>query len=199
MQNARKLPVWLAILVMVSTVPVCADQDTVQKASTPQEIAAAVMEATQEARFADFAKLMHPEALAEFRNNVMPIFNAVRQRSSGDSSQFLQMFGGVASWEALDELSDSELFANVYSGAMTVNPQYAQMVQNATMDILGTVAEGQDTVHVLSRLTMNAQGNTMHTMEVTSVEQFESHWRCLLTPQMQNIAAMLMQVAQRMR
>ncbi len=199
MQNARKMLVWLATLMFVFTVPVCADQDQAPQATTPEEVAVAVMEATQEARYDDYAELMHPDALAEFKNNVMPIFNAVQQQAPGDTNQFLQMFGRVDSWQTLNELTDRELLASVYAGAMEINPQYAQLLQNATMKVLGTVSEGQDTVHVLSRVTMNAQGDTVHSVEVTSLERVDSKWRSQLSPQMQNIANMLMQVAQRMR
>ncbi len=199
MQNARKMFVWLVMSMVVFAVPVCADQETAPQATTPTEIAVAVMEATQEGQFTDYAQLMHPDALTQFRNEVVPIFNAVQQQVPGDTSQFLQMFGGVPSWEELDELSDRQLFANVYSGVMNVNPQYAQMMQNATINVLGTVPEGQDTMHVLSRVTMSAQGNTMHNIEVTSMQRDDSKWRCQLSPQMQNIPNMLVQVAQRMR
>lgn len=154
-------------------------------AATAEEVTQLYIAALSRGAWDEIAGMMHPEALAEFRLLFAPIMNGERGGEIGP-----QVFG-VADSAAYAAASDSSLFAHFLRASMGADPALASVMRSAKVLVLGHVDEGPDVQHVVSRLTMTAEGLEFSRMDVMSLRRSGNSWRGLLTGDVRLLAQSL--------
>ena len=156
-------------------------------ASTPEELILSMGEATRAGDWDGMAGLMHPSALAEVRELFMPLL------ASPATAEMLPMLFGMETAEEVANLTDAQLFAALMQRVLAGEEVTAELLKSATVEIVGTVREGADTVHVLSRIRMTYGKGSFAGLEVGSALRDGAVWRGLLSGEIAGLAAMLQQ------
>jgi hypothetical protein len=142
------------------------------------------MAATRAGAWDSVASLMHPDALRSLRGLLTPVL----QHPGGDEIR-RQLFD-VRSIAEADGLSDAAIFSRLTRASMG-EPTLAEAMRNASIDILGIVAEGADTAHVVFRLAMTVDDIPVSRMDVMTLGRYQDTWRGLLKGDVSALAAAL--------
>lgn len=153
---------------------------------TPEEVVRQYTEAMRGGEWQTAARLMHPEALEQFRRMLLPAFETETPgRELRD-----QFFDGLPS-SRIRHLSDTTFFERFFRGMMTLSPELLGVVQGSEVTMVGHVSEGQDIAHVVYRMQMKMDELTVTRLDVMSVKRHGPTWRALLTGSMEGLAAAL--------
>jgi hypothetical protein len=180
--NRRIIPA-LALLLLVPEVLPAQDEFP---AGSPESAVLTYIDAMKEGKLDRMAELMHPEALATFHAMMQPIVEAA-EKSEPTANEVLQMFDGVTSVAQLRKLGDAKFFSSFYLGMASLEPDLLDALKDADIEVLGHVMEGDDTAHVLYRVTTTT-GSTMKQTEVVSLRRTKSGWGVLLTNEIEAMA-----------
>jgi hypothetical protein len=160
-------------------------------------------------RWDEFAAVVHPDALTEFRSQQLTMaemweahfaeLNEARQRSKTDSSlgnPILRLFARVKTLAELRALSQQAFLARYLEArspkANPRDPDYQP--PTATREIIGEVPETQDLVHVVYRVrTVGRYGRT-ESIEVIPVKRAAIGWQLMLNPELSFTGSMTMMV-----
>ena len=138
--------------------------------------------------FAAFAQAMHPEALAEFRQMMMPVLTMAA--ASGDTAQgvaeVLANFPGVTTVADLPKLEPEALFAGVLRAGMAG----MDSTSFAPPLVVGGVMEGDSLVHLVYRMKTATGDTTVTTVSVASLKRSPAGWRFLLTGSLEGLGGM---------
>jgi hypothetical protein len=157
-----------------------ADVQKAMAATTPAAFAEAFLSLFAHGEFEQSAQLMHPDALSPVRRIVSLI---VKQDPSGEvRSQLL----GVSTDSAVAALTDAQVFAKFLTQVFAQQEGVLETMKGSTVAVLGVVAEGADTAHVVWRSGMTMQGLSISKMEVLSVRRAGTGWRAMLTGDFEN-------------
>jgi hypothetical protein len=161
-------------------------------------------------RWNEFAALVHPDALTEFRSQQLTMaemweahsteLNEARQRSKTDpglGNPILRLFAGVKTLAELRALSQQAFLARYLEArspkANPRDPDYQP--PTATRDIIGDVPETQDLVHVVYRVRTDvARYGRTESIEVIPVKRAASGWELMLNPELSYSGSMTMTV-----
>ncbi len=141
--------------------------------------------ATKAGDWAASAAWMHPEALATFREMMMPVFLA---DTSGQAARTLL---GTAELATVEKLGDREVFERFLRAMTSAVPQLAEALAGAEMTVIGNVAEGPDVVHVVYRAKASMQGLSLEQVQTMALKRYGDTWRLMLTGQVEGMAAAL--------
>ncbi len=172
----------LALLALLGT-PVALPAQT----ETPEAVAEQYFGAMRSENVAAVAKLMHPDALAELRGLLEPLF----QSTLPEADDFRQRFLGVRTVAEAQALSDTTVFVNFLGSLSSQVPMFSVALRAASMEALGHVTEGLETAHVVYRVTMEIEGLTVTRMAVLSLRRYGETWRGLLTGDYSELATVL--------
>jgi len=153
----------------------------VAAAATPEALAERYVAAMRQSDWNTVAGLMHPRALATIRNFV----KAVASQPGG--SDFLTQVFGASSPEKLAALSDQQVFAKFLGTTLGSSPELSAALKSAKAQVLGHIAEGTDSAHVLYRMRMTIGGMEMTKVDVLSAARDGTGWRALLTADIENM------------
>ena len=133
------------------------------------------------------AQLMHPDALAELRGLLEPLFLSTLP----EANDFRQRFLGVRTAAEAQALSDTTVFVNFLGSLSGQVPLFGAALRGASMEALGHVSEGADTAHVVYRVTVEIESLTVQRMAVVSLRRYGDTWRGLLTGDYSQLATVL--------
>lgn len=174
---------WLMMIAIAAVAAVAGAQDSTE---TPEHVVRQYTEAMRGGEWETAARLMHPEALAQFRRMLLPAF----ERESPGRELRDQFFGGIT-MARLRHVSDSAFFARFFRGMMTQSPELLGVVQGAEITMVGHVLEGDDVAHVVYRMQMQMDEMSFTKLDVMSVKRQGTTWRGLLTGSMEGLATAL--------
>ena len=161
---------------------------------TPEALAEQQLAAMRLGEWSTYAANMHPKALDRLQKIMAPILDAVE--SDGDKSgaaQLSAMLFGGASAAQLKAMSPAKFFETLMS-SMAKLPGMTEAMQSADGTVLGTVMEGKDTAHVVTRMKMNLPGMTDYSkLDVISFEKDGDRWKGLLSGDMELKMSQIMQ------
>jgi hypothetical protein len=149
-------------------------------------IARAYFEVLQTEGMTSVGQFMHPNALVEFKDMLLPVFEA--EASAGDAQLRAVTFGNQATIDDVRN-QDPESFMN---GFMNIIAAQAGDIRISfdKLEVLGVVPEGEQR-HVLTRITVGADQLELTEFEVLSFIPFEGSWRLQLNGEMKGLAAAL--------
>jgi hypothetical protein len=159
--------------------------------ASPEDVATQALQALREDRMEDFAKLMHPNALRQFKETMVSIVDVAAE--AGQEKQVLGLFGTVEAAEELRELDDKDVFLRFFQTLSKKRPEFRQSMAGAGAQVLGHVTEGKDLVHVVYRITLTVEGVKATKMDVISLQRTKTGWAMLLRSDIETMAAALKQ------
>jgi hypothetical protein len=161
-----------------------------EAAETPEQVTQAFLQATRDTYWARMAALLHPTALAQFHSFFAPIL----QCQTPEADEARRQIFGLTSAVQTARTPDSVLVATLFRTLAGRDQGFADMLRTARLQMLGHVAEGPDTVHVVSRLTVVVDSMPVSQMEVVSLSRDGPTWRVLLKSDLSALAVMLRRV-----
>jgi hypothetical protein len=154
--------------------------------ASPEDVAREHFAALQAEGMGAVAEFMHPDALAEFKGILMPLFEAAER--GGNSTAREVIFGGMT----LGQLRalDTDEFMRSFIAFMTTQRDDIELSFDK-IEIVGVVQEGERR-HVLARMTVGANELISLTQfEVLSFVPYEDTWRLELTGELRSLAESL--------
>ncbi|MDO5609311.1 MAG: hypothetical protein Q4G62_00770 [Pseudomonadota bacterium] len=159
--------VLLSIILAMLALPAARAQPV--PTDTPEAVVAAMNASMAVADWQAAAAWFDPQALQDFRAMLAPLVDAV---PDAQQSVILAMLFAGSSAEDLKRASDAEFFASFMAAMMR-----GKLEDN---DIIGSVAEGDELRHVVTRATASAEGVRITKMEVVSLRKTPHGWRAML-------------------
>jgi hypothetical protein len=151
---------------------------------SPEEVAKASMEFMKKSDWSSYARLMHPDALAEAKKLFRSVFVA------DESGKTAELFFGVKNSKEYDALSDTAVFEAMMNNIAKKIPLFTDIMKTMDFSIIGSVPEGADIVHVVYRTSTKATGLSISKLEVTSLQRHQGRWRMMLTGDIEGLAAL---------
>ncbi len=127
--------------------------------ATPEAVALQFFEFMKAGEMEAAANLMHPGRLKAFRTQVASLIEMARK--DGKIEQLVPVFGSVKTMEGMKDLDDVHFFATLLNGFLDAQPDARKALATSRSQIIGTVAEGQDLVHVIHRTTYKVEGENL--------------------------------------
>lgn len=163
-----------------------------QPPGTPEEALTAYYGAFYGGEWEKTAAMMHPDAL----NDVLDLVRSIAQANETSKSSLQAAMGNGFSLDTLDRVDPRRVYT-AFLGAIMQIPSMKQLFANSTVQIVGSVLEGE-TAHVVIRMRLSVAGSKpAETMHVHSARLYNGRWMTLLDEQissMQTMLAMMMSV-----
>ena len=153
-------------------------------AQTPQPAEAAALEyiaAMQSADWDRTAALTHPEALVELKN----VFAMLAQVDT--AGEMLRPYFGVSDDVEFDRLRPTEVYARLMRH-LASDPLVSQAMRSLRAEVVGSIPEGADTVHVLYRMHTQLEETRVRKLEILSLRRAGDRWLALLTGDLRGLA-----------
>ena len=177
----KTLPILLALVVPLAA--------RAAEEATAEAIAKRQIEAMRALNWEVVAKYTHPKALEQMHSLFMPVAIAGSAAKDNPAAEEMMriVFGGKTANE-LAAISPTAFFKIVMSGISGATPDFKNAMTNMEVQILGHVNEGENTVHVIYRLSRPLPEGTATKIAVTSVERDGDTWKALLNADLENVA-----------
>lgn len=180
---------YLIAAVLVAALPAVPARGQ-ETAETPEEVAQQFVQATRDTNWSRVAALLHPAALAQFHS----LFAPVLQCRTPEAEEARRSIFGITSMVQAARTPDSVLAASLFRAVARQEAGFANVLRTARLQVLGHVAEGADTVHVVSRVTVDVDSLEVGQMEVVSLAREGRTWRVLLKSDLSSLALVLRRV-----
>src|SRR5690606_16184594 len=128
-------------------------------AQTPEEVAKTYMEGVKQEKWQEVSNLLAPDALQEFRE-----MTSFYQELPYAERMTRRFFGPDATPETVAAMSDAEYFATFIGTSLGRAKRRGLAFKE--VKVIGSVAEGEKTVHLVTRLKVEMGEAEMETMEV---------------------------------
>jgi hypothetical protein len=160
--------------------------------TSPEAVVRVATEALNHGRTEEFARAMHPEALRKFREVMTAFVDAAAK--DGKADQVLKLFPSVTDVEGLKRLDDVSFFADYLRGATARDPSLKSALANSKIEVLGHVAEGKETTHVVYRMSTKVDGTDFDgIIQVASLGKHGTNWKMLLSSDVETMTLMMKQ------
>lgn len=178
----------LAALGLAASAASLRAQELAELTETPEAAAELFLRSVRAIRWSTAAQLAHPETLARF-STMMRMFAAAD--TTGEVSRYLT---GTDS-AGLLELTPSEVFTRSVGATIDGLPGLMHALYDRDDEVLGHVAEGDATAHVVYRTTARISG-AVPEVKVMHLERVaERGWRILWSDELEVLEAALRGVA----
>lgn len=148
---------------------------------SPEEVVRKATDSLNQGREEEFARAMHPAELRRLREALSTIVDEAAR--DGKADQVLRIFPGVKSVEQLKELDDMAFFTAYLRAITGHDPAVKKALAKTKVEVLGHVAEGKDTTHVVYRSIMKGKGDddAFFRIMVVSLRKDGPRWAMLLS------------------
>ena len=137
------------------------------------EFSRTYLAALQEKGMAGIVPMLHPEAQAAFKSQLMVMYG-----QEGRESVVRRTFGDDMTIAKLEAMPDEEFLTRaMQSHAEYLGADAGKSVQSIA--IVGVVREGE-LIHVITRTVADVLGQTVTAVEVTQLKRHGKEWRALL-------------------
>ncbi|MBN8212038.1 MAG: hypothetical protein J0M09_03895 [Xanthomonadales bacterium] len=199
MPSFRFLRPLLLSLALLCAGPVAAAELTVDM--PPEQVAREAYRRMQTADWVAAAETFDPAALKRFRELLLPVLDVVgvagkdradqeqdneQDKASAGALMLWVLFAPATSVEEIKALSDREVFARIMANTMSLASAKLE-----GQDVIGSVAEGSDMVHVVTRNVAKVEAMTMTKVEAITLHRTPHGWRLALTGDLEGLAETL--------
>ncbi|EGU34499.1 hypothetical protein VIBRN418_15548 [Vibrio sp. N418] len=129
--------------------------------------------------FEQVAELIHPDALAVFKQKVD---NALQSSKQNLVEKELLPLLDVDSRQQAVELTAKQAYINFSQSLMAKFPNQDIEIANSSVEYLGEVTHG-DTITVTYKMTFNIGGKSASNIVQHNFKKYQDSWRILLTPE----------------
>ena len=177
--------VLMGLLVIGLTVS-CSSQDN----RPPEDVVREWTDALKATDFAKMAAVMHPEALAEFKEILLPVMQGFQESIAQDTSGVAQVPDSLKQQlQGISELAPEQFYPQAMTVLTSIVPDLRQSLGDLNSTVLGSVAEGDSLTHVVRRTQASYMGQQMISdVDVVSVKRSNGNWRILLTGNIRGLA-----------
>lgn len=169
--------------------PTVASAQSAVDTTKPEAVATELYTRLKASDWKGAAALFDDGALKSFRGMLQPIADAA---SASDQEAGAALFGGIKP-EALKQASDAEFFAMFMGNMMSRLSSLGGGL--GPSQVIGSVAEGEDLRHVVTRTNAKAMGISITKMEVVSMRRHGDTWKVLLNGEMEGMAKAIQAMA----
>ncbi len=173
-------------LLLLSPVVLCAQAPAT---SSPEEVTRQLIERTRAGDWPGYVRLMHPDALVEFKRMLGEIVVA------DPSGEVGKQFFGTADAASYVALEPAVLFERFMTNLSEKIPPFAEALKSVTGTVVGSVPDGPDVAHVVFRSAATTEGIAISRVGTASVKRHNGEWRALLNGSIEGIAARIQQLA----
>ena len=157
-------------------------------AQTPEEITREYFAKIQTRQWSDLAGFFDPVSLKEFRN-LFDFLDAIPKEEV--RQQVLAMFfGKEMSLEKVKKLSDAQFFNALMSGLLSTVVKTGRLNFDR-LEIIGSIPEGQEFVHVLTRNRLSVGKVSGEKLEVLTFKRVDGLWKMTISGKMADMALQL--------
>ncbi len=163
----------------------------------PEQVAREAYARMQAADWVAAAETFDPAALKRFREWLLPVLDAAdaagkdragKAQSAQTDGTFMLwvLFAPATSIEEIRALSDREVFARIMANTMSL--------ASARLDgqaVIGSVTEGPEMVHVVTRNSAKVEADTIAKVETITLKRTAQGWRLALTGDLEALAETL--------
>lgn len=177
--------VLMGLLVVGLTVS-CASQDS----KAPVDVVREWSDALKATDFQKMAEVMHPEALAEFKEILLPVMQGFQESIAQDTTGVAQVPDSLKQQlEGIDQLEPLQFYPQAMTVLTSLVPDLRQSLSGLTSTIIGGVAEGDTLTHVVTRTQASFMGQeVVSDVDVVSVKKSIGGWRIMLTGNIRGLA-----------
>ena len=187
-------------LALLCAGPVAAAELTVD--TPPEQVAREAYRRMQTADWVAAAETFDPAALKRFRELLLPVLDTVGaagkdsagkkqagtepDSASTGALMLWVLFAPATTVDEIKALSDREVFARIMANTMSLASAKLE-----GQDVIGSVAEGSDMVHVVTRNVAKVENMTMTKVEAITLHRTPQGWRLALTGDLEGLAETL--------
>lgn len=179
----------LVFVLVMMLAPTAAFAQGAVDTTKPEAVAAELYTRLKASDWKGAAALFDDGALKSFRGMLQPIADAASASDQGGSAA---LFGEIKP-EALKQASDAEFFAMFMGNMMSRLSSLGGGL--GPSQVIGSVAEGEDLRHVVTRTNAKAMGISVTKMEVVSMRRHGDAWKVLLNGEMEGMAKAIQAMA----
>ena len=150
-------------------------------AESPEDICKSYFEMLQNQEWDEISALYDKTTLHDFRE-MMSFMAELPDAVSGPL--LTQFFGEGTTSGGIKEMSDEKFFSGFLKGVMA----QAGSVNFEQVEVLGSVSEGDDVQHVVTRTAVAMGELSMDSMEVISFKRNDNGWKILLQGKIKGLA-----------
>ena len=178
------------LLVMLSIAMLSVAAAQAQVPEKPEEIARAYIEASRAGDWLKAGSLMHPVALKQLRDMFGPL---IAMAKTDKDKQEISAMLGIKDKAEFDKLSDQEVFGKIFGLLTGISPEIKNALNSSTYEIIGSVPEKTDLMHVIFRMQLKLEVPNVSTpisfgkLDVMTLQRFENSWRAILKGDLQGI------------
>jgi hypothetical protein len=178
-----------AILIGLTLIGAAAAPLPAQTASpeTPEAVVERYVAAMRKRDWNGMVALMDPQALAKFRGMI-----SMAAKSAKAAPLREQLFGGATATQ-LDSLSDQEFYARFIAAAMSQDPETQQIIDSASIKVIGHVDEGQNLTYVVYNMQLGFGPVRVSKPDVLTLRRNGNTWLALLRADLEIMAAAIRQ------
>jgi hypothetical protein len=163
----------------------------------PEQVAREAYARMQAADWVAAAETFDPAALARFRTLLLPVLDGVAaadqvptgKQPGAEPDRALMLwvlFAPATSVEEIKALSDREVFARIMANTMSLASAKLE-----GQEVIGSVAEGNEMVHVVTRNVAKVDTVSMTKVEAITLHRTPQGWRLALTGDLEGLAETL--------
>lgn len=124
------------------------------------------------------SKMLHPEALAQFRSSLDSAFAGSKKEQA--KKELLPLFS-VSTLDQFNALSDQQAYLRFSNFVVNSQPQLKTLMQSANINVIGAMVEG-DVAVVNYTLSMTIQGQSINQDTLQKFKLHDGKWLALLPP-----------------
>lgn len=128
--------------------------------------------------FEKFVKFMIPSELVKFKAQFEASLSNISQETFEE--EIKDLMPGINSFDELKRLPTEKFLAKFLSALFNLKPVLKILFENGEYKTLGHVMENDTTVHVVYRLTINYEGNSVSKIDVSTLINHNGEWKLLL-------------------
>lgn len=170
------------VALTVVPAPVLAQQ------GVPEDVAMEYLALMRQRDWSGVTRLTHPDAMAELRSLLDPLFTSTRPEADDFRLQLL----GIRTAAEAQALSDTTTFINFLEAMSDRVPAIDDVMRRAVVEPIGHVVRG-DTAYVVYRSTISIEGMPVSTLAVVALLRAGDTWRGLLGGDFSSLATALRQ------
>ncbi|HYJ81030.1 MAG TPA: hypothetical protein VEW03_15565 [Longimicrobiaceae bacterium] len=121
------------------------------------------------------AALMHPQALESFKAGF------VRLAAPSEAAGALEAVFGVRNVAELQAVPAAELYERFMRKSVSESSGMQELFDTAEFQVVGHVAEGEETAHVVYRLRAVTEGMEVTRLAVITLRRHQGAWKVVLT------------------
>ena len=149
-----------------------------QDSNSPASVMQEYVEATKSWTVSSIADLIHPEALAMFRDVIDDAL--LGEKSERARKELLPLFK-VSSYEEFEKISDHLAYQRISEYIGEKAPDLISLMESSNYEIINQITDGDEVV-IVYKLTMTVKGQAITQETLQRLKIHENKWYLLLPP-----------------